>query len=146
MAIAGNYGVGIMMNGGIIRVYGGTRPSSPDNAPGTTELARITTEGKEWFADTDPNSAGLVVKVVSPGALVNKGIWHLKGSATGTATWFRWCWAASDPQLLSTYYPRIDGDIGVTTAADLVLVSTSITAVVNRVIDSFTFLLPMGDA
>jgi len=151
MAVAGNYGVGYMMNGGVIRVYGGTRVASPDNAPGTTEIGRITTGGLDWYPDTDPNNAGLILQLVSPGALVNSGEWRLKGSATGTATWFRWCWAATDPQHESTYYPRIDGDIGIEPGEgdpipDLVLATTAITTATARDIESFLFLLPMEDA
>ena len=145
MAVAGNYGVGAMMNGGVIRIYGGTRPGSPDNPPGTTELGRVTTEGRAWYPDTDPNDAGLVVQVASPGVLVNVGEWRLVGSASGMATWFRWCWAAGDPLLESTYYPRIDGDVGVEDT-DLVLISTSITANTDWLIDSFFFVLPMEGA
>ena len=151
MAVAGNYGAGSMMNGGVIRIYGGTRPFTPDSTPGATEIGRITTEGRVWHPDTDPNDAGLVVQVVYPGALVNAGEWRLVGSAAGMATWFRWCWAASDPQHDSTYYPRIDGDIGIAPeegedAPDLVLISTSITANTDWLIDNFFFVLPMGGA
>ena len=151
MAVAGNYGLGYMMNGGVIRVFGGVRPHSPDNKIGEIELGRVTTEGKAWYPDTDPNDAGLIVHLVSPGGLMNVGEWRLVGLESGTATWFRWCWAASDPQHDSTYYPRVDGDIGIAPeegedAPDLVLISTSITKNTNWEIDSFFFVLPMGGA
>ncbi len=146
-AIAGNYGIGQMMNGGVIRIYGGTRPDSPNSAPSSTEIGRVTTEGRVWYPDTDPNDAGLIVQMVSPGTLVNSGNWRLKGSASGTATWFRWCWANSDAQLQSTYYPRIDGDIGTSAgSADLVVFSTPITTSVDWLIDSFVFAIPAGGA
>ena len=147
MAIVSNYGLGAMMNGGIIRIYDGMRPISPDMPPSGTELARVTTNGAVWHPDTDPNNAGLIVQVVAPGALMNAGAWRMKGITTGVATWFRWCWSATDPEHESVFYPRIDGDVDVVDGeADLVLLSTNITPTIDWEIDSFLFVLPMGDA
>ncbi len=140
-AIAVNYGLGIMMNGGVIRVYGGTRPSSPDLAPGTTELGCITTEGKVFIPGDDTEGAGLLLSHVSPGTLINDGNWRFKGIASGTATWWRWCWAGADALLLDTLVPRVDGLVG----TDLLLANPVITPTTNFAIESFTFILPMGD-
>lgn len=140
-AITLDYGLGMMMNGGVIRVYGGTMPSTPDDPPGTTELGRITTEGKVFIPGDDTVGAGLLLAFISPGTLINDGDWRLKGLASGTATWFRWCWNQSDPLLSSDYYPRMDGDVGASGA--LRLVSTALTASTDVLIMGFQLVLPM---
>lgn len=143
-ALAVEFGLGVMMNGGVMRVYGGTMPASPDLAPGTPLLGTITTEGKVFLPITDPNEAGLILAFISPGGLMNFGDWRLIGSATGTATWFRWHWRWEDDLGDSEFYPRIDGDVGLTSSlAALRLTSTSITTETNRQIEQFLMVLPM---
>ncbi len=140
-AVAVNYGLGIMMNGGIIRVYGGTLPATPDDPPGTTELATITTDGNAFFAGADVNNAGLLLSFVEPGGLTKVGQWRLKGKATGTATWWRWSWANPDSFAFDTLLPRVDGRVG----TELVLGLTAITPSTDFEIEQFLFVLPMGD-
>lgn len=111
-AIMNEYGLGLMMNGGIIYIYNGTMPDSPDNPPNGTLLAYITTEGRVFQAGEDTIDAGLLLYSVFPGVLTDDGRWYLTGLATGTATWWRWCWSDADSHGESTYYPRIDGDVG----------------------------------
>lgn len=111
-AVMNEYGLGLMMNGGTIRIYDGTMPGSPDEPPNGTQLARITTEGRAFIPGNDTVDAGLLLYNVFPGVLIDDGRWYLSGKATGTAKWWRWCWAGADSQDSSTYYPRIDGDVG----------------------------------
>jgi hypothetical protein len=129
-----------MMNGGLIRVYSGTIPSSPDGAPVGTELGRITTDGLEFMFPGDPLGAGLMLSSASPGILTNSGNWRLKGIVSGTAGWWRWCWAIEDLQAYSTYYPRVDGVLG----DELVLNTSSITPSTNVLIESFSIVLGVG--
>lgn len=143
-ALAAEFGLGAMMNGGVMRVYGGTLPASPDLAPGTPLLGMITTEGKLFYPSSDPHNAGLLLQLVSPGGLLNDGDWRLKGSGTGTATWFRWHWAWEDDLGESDYYPRLDGDVGLLgSLAALRLTSTSITPATNRQLEQFLMVLPL---
>lgn len=139
-ALAVNYGLGIMMNAGIIRVYGGEIPNTPDDPPNATELARITTEGKVFIPGDDAVGAGLLLAHVSPGGLINAGEWRMKGLAVGTATWWRWCWSQPDPLTFSVIYPRVDGSVG----TELQIGVTDITVVTNVEIQQFMFVLPMG--
>ena len=139
-AVASTYGLGQMMNGGVIYVYGGTIPASPDNAPGSAPLGIITTDGLMFTPGDNSNGAGLSLQTVSPGGLLNYGTWVLKGMNTGTATWFRWCWLDPDSFQESTYYPRVDGDIG----SAFILPVTNINPSTSLVIDSFLIVLPMG--
>lgn len=143
-ALAAEFGLGAMMNGGVMRVYGGTMPDSPDRAPGTSLLGMITTEGKIFYHSSDPNDAGLLLQLVSPGTLLNYGDWRLTGSGTGNATWFRWHWAWEDDLGESEYYPRIDGDVGLhDSLAALRLSSVSVTPTTNRLLEQFLLMLPM---
>lgn len=139
-ALASNYGLGLMMNGGIIRVYSGTRPTTPDAAPSGVELGRITTEGRTFVFPDDPYEAGLRLLVNSPGILYNDGIWRLKGITSGVASWWRWCWADNDPLTLSTYYPRVDGLV----STELVLYTNVVTAATDTQIESFSIQLGLG--
>jgi hypothetical protein len=144
-ALASEYGLGIMMNGGIIRVYGGARPENPDLPPGTAELGRITTEGRVFISGDDPNAAGLLLRLVPPGGLTfdpAAGQWRLLGVDTGSATWWRWNWRWADPNTDSAFYPRIDGTVGAT--GELQLTSTSITPSTDRQIEQFLFVLGLG--
>jgi hypothetical protein len=144
-AVAGEFGIGVMMNGGVIRVYGSTRPATPDAPPGTAELGRVTTEGRVFIPVDDPNDAGLYLRLISPGALIadaEMGAWRLKGLASGAATWWRWNWRWEDPNTESDFYPRIDGTVGAT--GELRLTSNTITAATNREIEQFLFVLGMG--
>lgn len=139
-AMAVNYGLGAMMNSGIIRVYAGARPATPDLAPGSMELGRITTEGKVFIPVTDPNEAGLRLSFVSPGTLINQGSWRLKGVATGTAVWWRWNWHNADSNAFSTTLPRVDGLVG----TDLVLTTNAILPSTDVAIEQFMFVLGVG--
>lgn len=139
-AMAGYYGLGILMNAGVIRVYNGVIPDTPDAAPGATEIGRITTGGLDFVPGNDTVGAGLIVMLVSPGGLMKSGEWRLKGRTPGTATWWRWCWAGVDPLTESTYYPRVDGEVG----SELVLASTTITAMTDVEIETFLMQIGMG--
>jgi hypothetical protein len=140
-ALVNSFGLGSMMNAGIIRVYGGVLPTTPDNPPNTLELGRITTEGKVWLPGDLSTGAGLLLAFSPPGALVNLGEWRLKGLTTGTAVWYRWNWMDADNGQFSLTLPRIDGRVG----SELVLGSPLITASTNRTIESFAFVLGLGD-
>jgi hypothetical protein len=139
-SVASDYGLGLMMNGGVIRVYGGQRPASPDEAPGALLLGEITTEGKVFFPVNDPNNAGLLLTLMSPGVLTNDGEWRLKGMNDGEAQWWRWCWRLADSNLQSTFYPRVDGLVN----TELRLGVTYITAFTNVEIEQFIFSLSIG--
>lgn len=139
-ALASNYGLGLMMNKGVIRVYGESRPDSPDEPPGASELGQITTDGLVFVPGNDVVGAGLVLTVVSPGAITKVGTWRLKASLPGTATWWRWCWAEPDPLTESIFYPRVDGLVG----SELVLVDNTLYSGLNVEIEQFLFTLSMG--
>lgn len=138
--LAVNYGLGAMMNGGVIRVYGSAYPASADDPPGAPTLGQITTEGRTFIPGDDQQQAGLLLAHVSPGALVGVGNWRLKGAAEGQAIWWRWYWAGADDQEYSILLPRADGIVG----TELVLETTAITPSTNILIEQFRAVLPRG--
>lgn len=121
--IAAGYGISPMLNGGVIHVYQGTPVANADSAANPDDLlGTITTDGKVFIPNYDPNDAGLQVQFMPPASLINVGTWILRVVRAGTATWFRWRWSYEDPLTASTYYPRLDGSIG--TDFDLLVLPT----------------------
>lgn len=144
-ALMSNYGVGLMMNGGIIHVYSGTRPTSPDKAitTGSVLLGKITTGGKVFIAPEDPNGAGLNLIIESPGILLadtSVDDWRLIGEASGRANWYRWMWRYPDPLTESDYYPRVDGLVN----TELYLKTLDITSSTDIKVELFLFSLSLG--
>ena len=137
-ALISQYGFGTMMNFGVIRVFGGTRPASADAAAGSLPLAEITTEGRVFVPETDPNGAGISLQVISPGTVTHEGVLRIKGARTGLATWWRWSWLGADDLGYSLYTPRVDGDAGV----ELLLRLYSITSATDEEVGRFVFSLP----
>lgn len=144
-ALATQYGLGILMDGGIIRIYNGVIPIIPDKPPLGTELGRITTEAKTFNPGNDIAGAGLNLLFMSPGTLIQNGDWKLKGLNSGTATWWRWNWSGPDPNTESDLYPRIDGLIGSIGQEnkELLLVTTAITTQTLVTIENFIVKLNM---
>ena len=136
-ALSTHYGFGAMMNRGVIYLYDNPVAVRPDDTPMTTPLAAITTNGAGFVPGTDPDNAGLLLQFVPPDGLANAGIWWITGLRSGTATWFRWLALAPDPNTHSTYYPRVDGDVGV----DLIIGDPIITPATSRPLDRALFLL-----
>lgn len=140
LAIIGSGGFAATMDGGIIRIFSGTRPSNPNLKipPGNVEVARITTEGKEFVLPSDPNGAGLRFRLSLNGIVENFGRWDLVPLVNGNAVWFRWNWRDADPNDDSAYFPRIDGNVGlIGSPADMVLERTALVAGQRIVFDLF---------
>lgn len=143
-AIMSQYGLGLMMNGGVIKIFSGTIPNSPNDAISVDSdyLGIITTDGKIFIPGNDTIFAGLYFSLINYGTLIQSGKWVLTGKNTGLATWFRWYWADPDPDGFSTYYPRIDGDIGSTGV--LKLQNYNITTSTLVEIEQVMIVLPTG--
>ena len=111
-AIATNYGLGRLLNKGCIEVYSGTQPEFADLPPSGVLLARITQDG--LAPPTAWNEAGglqLQLGMIA-GDLINKGVWVLKGVASGSPGWWRFLVPKHDEGLLSLSSHRIDGAAG----------------------------------
>lgn len=98
-AVITNYGLGMMLNGGQVRLYTGTPPDSAD-APAIGTLL-----GKILFA-----GAGLNIKAgPDAGSLVNDGAWDIEATANGTVGWWRWVMGADTGSSTSLTDIRMDG-------------------------------------
>lgn len=139
-AIVSNYGLGMVMNKGVIRLYSGDMPANPDLAPSGPILGEITQDGIPYTPGTNKDTAGLRVKLLSPGILQKNGVWVLKGKATGQATWFRWYSSQVDDFGTNTNFIRMDGQM----AVDLYLASYLLSPATNVDIEAFSISLPMG--
>lgn len=136
-AMITEYGLGIMMNLGRILIYTGQQPESADNPPTGQLIGFVSQEGVTPI----PNEVlgGLRLKHGSiPGSLENDGNWVLRGTATGTAGWWRFVWNVEDDGTLSNFLPRIDGAVG----ESLILASPAILPVTGIPIQSFKIILP----
>lgn len=105
-ALLASSGLYTMMNKGVILLYDGTPPATPDEPPGRSPIGYITNDGVELSNDRD--ACGLQLYWYGTW-LQDNGKWAVTPLANATPTWWRWCWV-DDPQIQSTYYPRIDGE------------------------------------
>ena len=126
---------------GVLRIYSGSQPSSPDSAVSGTLLLEISESAGAFAAGAFDN--GLEFGDAASGAIskASSETWQDAGLASGTAGWFRFVANATDAGAASTTLPRIDGSIG-TSGADLNMSSTAITTGATYTIDSFTLTLP----
>jgi len=128
---------------GIIRIYNGMQPASPDSSTGgATPLVEITVASGSWSAGSPAN--GLEFGTASYGSISKSSdVWSGVASASGTAGWFRFYANASDSGAADTtyIYPRMDGSVG-TGSRELNMSSTSLTAGATVTIDTFKITLP----
>jgi len=130
-----------VLKDGVLRIYSGTQPDSPDDAVSGTLLLEISESAGAFVAGAFDN--GLEFGDSASGAISKSAseTWQDTGIAAGTAGWFRFVGNASDSGAASTTLPRIDGSVG-TSGADLNMSSTTITVGATYTIDTFTLTLP----
>lgn len=125
---------------GVLKLYSGSQPSSPDAAVSGTLLATITVSSGAFVAGAFGN--GLEFGAAASGAISkNSDVWSGVAAASGVAGYFRLFANATDAGGASTSLPRIDGSIG-TSGADLNMSSTTLTSGQTYTIDTFTLTLP----
>jgi hypothetical protein len=130
-----------IMRDGVLRIYSGSQPTSPDNAVSGTLLLEITVDAGAFVAGAFDN--GLEFGDAASGQISKASgeTWQDQGLAGGTAGWFRLCANPTDAGAASTTLPRIDGSVG-TSGADLNMSSTTIVSGSTYTIDTFTLTLP----
>jgi hypothetical protein len=126
---------------GVLKIYSGSQPASPDNAPSGTLLLQITVASGVFVAGAFDN--GLEFGAAAAGAIAKAAgeTWSGVATVSGTAGWFRFCGNATDAGAVSTALPRIDGSVGVS-GADLNMASTAIVSGSTYSIDTFRLTLP----
>ena len=128
------------LTNGVLYIYSGTQPASPDSAVSGTLLMIITKASGAFSFGTATNGLNLGAPA---GGVVAKDtdVWSGVGIAAGTAGWFRLMGNATDSLGASTTLPRMDGSVG-TAGSDLNLVSTTIAIGTPVTIDTFQYTLP----
>ena len=123
------------LDGGVIRIYGGTAPADADAAIGSaTLLNTISNNG---------SGTGLTMDNTASGGVIGKNPaegWKGTIAVSGTATFYRFS-PLSDDFTLSTTIKRIQGTVS-TVAADLVFSSTAFVAPNEKAIDSYLLAQP----
>jgi len=130
---------------GVIRIYSGAQPASPETVESGTLLLEISESSGAFTGGADAN--GLLFDDVTCGAascsvakMVSQ-VWSDAGLDTGTAAWGRLYDNAFDTGAdAGEAYRRIDFSVGV--AGDLVM-SPSVTTGVTKTIDEFTLTVPL---
>lgn len=131
-----------ILKDGVIRVYSGSQPSSPDDAVSGTLLMQFTVASGAFVAGAFGN--GLEFEDDPTDGVIEKSAsetWSAVALATGTAGWFRFVGNATDAGAASTVLPRIDGNVGVS-GADLNFGSVAIVTGRTYTIDTFSLTLP----
>ncbi len=142
-AIAAAKGQGLRdtLQNGILKIYSGGQPTTPDSAVSGTLLGSITIASGTFVPGSEAN--GLELGTASSGEIEkDSSVWSGLGVADGTAGWFRFYANATDSGGASTSLPRIDGSVG-TSGADLNMSSTSIVTDATYTVDTFKFTMPM---
>ena len=126
------------LDGGVIRIYDGTPPASPNDAvpSGATLLCEVT---------VDDSGTGLSFEAdASQGSLLKAAGENWEGSVqtSGTATWFRFV-PSADGGLESTSALRFQGTVE-QVGGDLNLSSTGLTSGAVQTIDYLSVALPAG--
>lgn len=127
---------------GVINVYSGSQPSSPDDAVAGTLLIQFTESSGAFVAGAFDN--GLEFENDPLDGVMEKAsgeTWSGVAIASGTAGWFRMIGNATDAGGASTTLPRIGGSVGVS-GADMNFGSTAIVLGRTYTIDTFTLTLP----
>jgi hypothetical protein len=125
---------------GIIKIFTGSQPASPDDAETGTLLVTITQNSGSFTPGTETN--GLLFGNVAAGILSQESgqIWSGVAVATGTAGWFR-IYDNAAVTGVSTTAKRCDGAVA-TSGAQLNMSNTAITSGGTTTIDAALVTLP----
>jgi hypothetical protein len=126
---------------GILEVFSGSQPSSPDDAVVGTKLIRITVASGAWVAGAFGNGLEFEDDPLDGEIEKDSDIWSGLGLAAGVASWFRLVGNPADTGGISTTLPRIDGSVGIS-GADINMPNTTITVGNAYTVDSFKLTLP----
>ena len=124
------------LNTGLLTIYAGTPPASPDDAlSGNTLLCTISVNG---------GGGGISFESAAVNGILSKAAaetWQGTNAADGTAAFFRWTESGGNPAVASTTEKRIQGSIAVA-GADLNLSSVGLVSGAVQTVDFFNVTLP----
>jgi len=121
---------------GVMYIYSGSQPTSPDDAVQGTLLGIVTVDGGAFTPGSPTNGLGFDAPASGVLSKAAAESWEFDGIAAGTAGWFRLMGNAADALGASTTLPRMDGSIA-TYGADLNISNVAITASAPNTIDVF---------
>ena len=126
---------------GVIRLYTGAQPTSPDAAVTGTLIGTVTLAGAAF---TPGSAAGGLEFDAAVGATLSKAAleeWKFTADAAGTIGWFRFVSnSVLEDGAASTTIKRLDGSVGVTTG-DMRMSKVTYAIGETGVIQSFTIPL-----
>ena len=134
-AILGPQSFAQIFNGGMLRLFAGTRPESADAAEPTTPIATV--------ARSD--NTGLVFALAGQFVIRQPNdVWLLTALAAQTPTWFRLTAPGDVYTSASLTAPRIDGDVGTESGPSDMTLSVTLPFTVPGTFpfDSFLFTIP----
>lgn len=123
-----------MLDGGKIRIFGGTAPVTADDAETGTLLCEIS---------VNSTGDGITMDTYAVSGVLMKNpaeVWSGVNTATSTATHYRHV-AVGDTNGLSTTEARIQGTVGLS-GADLNLSSVNLVSGATQTIDYYSIALP----
>ena len=122
-----------VLNGLVLRIYGGTEPASSAGS----------VESNTLLCEIDPNGEGLNFESGSSPGMISKDssqLWSGLELAAGTATFFR-LEGRSDAGYEDVHAIRLQGSVGAV-GGDMILSNTSFVNGSPRTIKSFTIVIP----
>ena len=131
-----------IMKDGVINVYSGSQPASPDSAISGTLLGQITVSGGAFVAGAFGNGLQIGDAVAGVVGRLSTQTWQLTGVAAGSAGWARFVGNAADNTLASTTLPRIDCSIGQTSGDMRMAGGTAIGVGGVYTLDTYNLTLP----
>ncbi len=123
-----------LLDGGFIKVFSGSAPSSADAAETGTLL---------WTIKLNNTATGLTLEANAGSNVVNKpggDVWSGSVLASGLATYYRHV-SASDTGAASTTEPRIQGTVG-SVGTDMLIADANLVAAAVQSLDYYTIALP----
>lgn len=126
---------------GIIEIYSGAQPSSPDDPVSGTKLIRLTVASGAWVAGAFGNGLEFEDDPTEGELEKDSDVWSGAGLAAGNAGYFRFVGNPADAGGASTVLPRIDGSVGIT-GADINMPTTAIEVGATYTLDTFKLTLP----
>ena len=133
-ALCGTRGIKEIFEGGVLDVYSGGQPSSPDYAETGIKLLRVT---------VNSGTAGVTFGTAADGTLPKSAdVWSGVIAAAGVAGYFR-LYGTGGTAGSSASEVRMDGNAGVS-GADLVLSNSTLTLGATFTIDVFSLTVPVS--
>jgi len=131
-----------IMANGVIRVYSGAQPATPEAAVTGTLLIEITVASGAFVAGLEASGLEFGDPVTNYIEKCADEVWSGVGLAAGTAGWFRFVANPTDGGGLDTALPRIDGTVGIS-GADAAISNTQIAVGATYTLDTMKLTAPM---